>query len=241
MTLDSDDDTPRSPSPPPVLSSRNKPTKAPAAPPPKPAAPALKPTKPTKLTKKQRQKQKRADVAAASDLDDADADDEPALTTSAADPDGAKMDKGFVFDNFGGGFVGRDRNSVWVRPLSPPLAQPASTRSRTAHLLQDSGEAYIQKRPNAMVRSPLPRLASLKRSPLTCSTPPAAPSDRRRDHRAPRTRARRRQGRRRGPGAPRRRGRRRPRARQRRRGRRDGRQRRREGDARPARGRRARL
>ncbi|KPV78136.1 uncharacterized protein RHOBADRAFT_23094 [Rhodotorula graminis WP1] len=39
------------------------------------------------------------------------------------------MDKGFVFDNFGGGFVGRDRNSVW-----------------------DSGEAYIQKRPNAMPR-----------------------------------------------------------------------------------------
>ncbi|GAA5837176.1 hypothetical protein JCM9279_005608 [Rhodotorula babjevae] len=123
MTLDSDDDTLRSPSPPPVLSSRNKPTKAHTAPAPQPA----KPTKPTKLTKKQRQKQKRADVAAASDLDDD--DDEPALTTSAADPDGPKMDKGFVFDNFGGGFVGRDRNSVW-----------------------DSGEAYIQKRPNAMPR-----------------------------------------------------------------------------------------
>ncbi|GAA5898184.1 hypothetical protein JCM8208_000174 [Rhodotorula glutinis] len=126
MTLDSDDDTPRSPSPPPLLSSRNKP--AVAAIPSKPAPSAPKSTKPAKLTKKQRQKQKRADVAAVSD-NDQDGDDEPALTTSAADPDGGKMDKGFVFDNFGGGFVGRDRNSVW-----------------------DSGEAYIQKRPNAMPR-----------------------------------------------------------------------------------------
>ncbi|TNY21649.1 P-loop containing nucleoside triphosphate hydrolase protein [Rhodotorula diobovata] len=124
MTLDSDDDTPRSPSPPPVLTSRSK---APS----KPAPPAKPTAQSNKLTKKQRQKQKRADVGLTpAGLDDSDEDDaQAAPTPGAVDPDGAKMDKGFVFDGFGGGFVGRDRNSVW-----------------------DSGEAYIQKRPNAMPR-----------------------------------------------------------------------------------------
>jgi hypothetical protein len=39
------------------------------------------------------------------------------------------MDKGFVFDGLGGGFVGASRNNVW-----------------------DSGASYLQKRPNAIVR-----------------------------------------------------------------------------------------
>lgn len=121
MTLDSDDDTPRSPSPPPVLTSRSK---APS----KPAPPAKPTAQSNKLTKKQRQKQKRADVGLTpAGLDDSDEDDaQAAPTPGAVDPDGAKMDKGFVFDGFGGGFVGRDRNSVWVRS---PLVRCLDARS----------------------------------------------------------------------------------------------------------------
>ncbi|GAA5997269.1 putative ATP-dependent RNA helicase [Rhodotorula paludigena] len=123
MTLDSDDDAPRSPSPPPARSSSSnrQPTSAPA-----PASPAQL-AKPKKLTKKQRQKQKRTDVGLAAQDAESDRDDEE--TTARGGADAGKMDKGFVFDGFGGGFVGRERNNVW-----------------------DSGEAYIQKRPNAMPR-----------------------------------------------------------------------------------------
>ncbi|BGP36419.1 nucleolar DEAD-box protein required for synthesis of 60S ribosomal subunit [Rhodotorula kratochvilovae] len=122
MTLDSDDDGPRSPSPPPAAPKK----RTPAAPAPAPAKPAKK------LTKKQRNKgKKKADVGRTpAGLDDSDDDDEVGGAAAAPDTaDTGKMDKGFVFDGFGGGFVGRDRNSVW-----------------------DSGEAYIQKRPNAMPR-----------------------------------------------------------------------------------------
>ncbi|GAA5861340.1 hypothetical protein JCM1840_005338 [Sporobolomyces johnsonii] len=119
MTLDSDDDSFPTPAPPPTrkpksASSSNK------IPPPASAK---------KLSKKQRQKQKRLDIDDFDPQPDSD-DDENAMGQASDQDEGvAKMDKAFVFDGLGGGFVGDRRNNVW-----------------------DSGEAYIQKRPNAMPR-----------------------------------------------------------------------------------------
>ncbi|GAA6046585.1 hypothetical protein JCM3770_006222 [Rhodotorula araucariae] len=114
MTLDSDDDTPRNSSPPPPPRADSQRT-APA--------PAPKPAK--NLAKKHRNsKAKGKKPALANDDDDSDQEQDNDQVGGAV-----KMDKGFVFDGFGGGFVGRDRNAVW-----------------------DSGEAYIQKRPNALPR-----------------------------------------------------------------------------------------
>ncbi|GAA5918437.1 hypothetical protein JCM1841_003965 [Sporobolomyces salmonicolor] len=95
----------------------------------KPTPASAPATQPKKLSKKQRQKQKRLD------MDDfgpqADSDDDGNAMGHASDQDEgvAKMDTAFVFDGLGGGFIGDRRNTVW-----------------------DSGEAYLQKRPNAMPR-----------------------------------------------------------------------------------------
>ncbi|BGP52702.1 hypothetical protein JCM8202_004771 [Rhodotorula sphaerocarpa] len=121
MTLDSDDDAPRSPSPPPAESLAGSRTT--------PAAAAAEPPKKQKQTKKQRMKQKKAALPEANIEDDAQDPQHGARGGAALPDDDAKMASGFVFDGLGGGFVGRDRHSVW-----------------------DAGEAYIQKRPNAMPR-----------------------------------------------------------------------------------------
>ncbi|GAA5960059.1 hypothetical protein JCM8115_004514 [Rhodotorula mucilaginosa] len=116
MTLDSDDEAPRSPSPPLASTSSAAPDQSR-----KSSAKA----KQAKLTKKQR---RRATKVAIQD-DGADSDSKRGGAGSRQDQDDAAMATGFVFDGLGGGFVGRDRHSVW-----------------------DSGEAYIQTRPNAMPR-----------------------------------------------------------------------------------------
>ncbi|BGP21405.1 nucleolar DEAD-box protein required for synthesis of 60S ribosomal subunit [Rhodotorula toruloides] len=123
MTLDSDDEgPPRSPSPSPPLSltrkasSRNDTAHAAKG----------KKGKAAKDAEAKGKAKKLLDTVVEAD------DDENTLVGSprggAADEE-VRMDKGFVFDGLGGGFIGRERNSVW-----------------------DSGEAYIQKRPNAMPR-----------------------------------------------------------------------------------------
>ncbi|GAA5922859.1 DEAD/DEAH box helicase [Sporobolomyces koalae] len=75
--------------------------------------------------KKQKQKQKRV---LDTELSDSGSSDEETVEFGTADAVG-KMDKSFVFDGLGGGFVGDRRNNVW-----------------------DSGEAYIRTRPNAIPR-----------------------------------------------------------------------------------------
>ncbi|GAA5980897.1 hypothetical protein JCM10908_003908 [Rhodotorula pacifica] len=120
MTLDSDDEAPRSPSPPALASTSKQPQRSDQQ-----AQKQLKPAKQAKLTKKQRQKAKKVAI------DEDNSDDEDARGGAGPSQDDADvaMANGFVFDGLGGGFVGRDRHSVW-----------------------DSGEAYIQKRPNAIPR-----------------------------------------------------------------------------------------
>lgn len=107
MTLDSDDDAPRSPSPPPAESLAGSRTT--------PAAAAAEPPKKQKQTKKQRMKQKKAALPEANIEDDAQDPQHGARGGAALPDDDAKMASGFVFDGLGGGFVGRDRHSVWVR------------------------------------------------------------------------------------------------------------------------------
>lgn len=145
MTLDSDDEAPRSPSPnPQPLAS----TSSAAA---EQSRKSNAKAKQSKLTKKQRQKAAKVAIQD----DDADSDSKRGGAGSRQDQDDAAMAAGFVFDGLGGGFVGRDRHSVWVRrfrffsssPHSPWLTPPI------LGTLQDSGEAYIQNRPNAMVGS----------------------------------------------------------------------------------------
>lgn len=106
MTLDSDDDAPRSPSPPALAS---------------PSADAReqrkadRPAKNPKLAKKQRQKAKKVAVDAGS----SDRDEPRGGAVSPPGNEDAAMAAGFVFDGLGGGFVGRDRHSVWVRRRLP--------------------------------------------------------------------------------------------------------------------------
>ncbi|BGP28563.1 nucleolar DEAD-box protein required for synthesis of 60S ribosomal subunit [Rhodotorula toruloides] len=123
MTLDSDDDGPaRSPSSsPPPSSTRKASSKNDAA----PAAKGKK-AKAAKGAKAEEKGKKLLDTVVDADDDEDTPVDSP--RGSAADEE-VRMDKGFVFDGLGGGFIGRERNSVW-----------------------DSGEAYIQKRPNALPR-----------------------------------------------------------------------------------------
>lgn len=128
LTIESDDDVPTN-SPPPknrnsksssnpksrstASSSIDNSTKKGA---PKPGA---------KLTKKQLKAQKKRllDV----DVEQGESSEEEEQPVD--EDELGRMDKGFVFDGLGGGFVGRSRNDVW-----------------------DSGESYLQKRPNAIVR-----------------------------------------------------------------------------------------
>ncbi|GAA6020245.1 hypothetical protein JCM10207_004384 [Rhodosporidiobolus poonsookiae] len=77
-----------------------------------------------KHTKKQRNKHKRTLIQQAPS-DDEDEQDEQRNHKG----DDAQMNSGFVFDGLGGGFINDRRNNVW-----------------------DSGEAYIQKKPNALPR-----------------------------------------------------------------------------------------
>ncbi|GAA5848671.1 hypothetical protein JCM5353_000245, partial [Sporobolomyces roseus] len=80
-----------------------------------------------KATKKKRQQKSKKVLDV--DLSDQQSSDEEAELNGVGFEGVGKMDKGFVFDGLGGGFVGDRRNNVW-----------------------DSGEAYIQSRPNAMPR-----------------------------------------------------------------------------------------
>ncbi|GAA5907541.1 hypothetical protein JCM6882_004400, partial [Rhodosporidiobolus microsporus] len=77
--------------------------------------------------KKANKKGKQQKEASSDEEDDDESDDESEQGVS--EDELGRMDKGFVFDGLGGGFVGDRRNNVW-----------------------DSGEAYIQKRPNALPR-----------------------------------------------------------------------------------------
>lgn len=132
MTLDSDDEAPRSPSPnPQPLAS----TSSAAA---DQSRTSSAKAKQAKLTKKQRQKATKVAILG----DDADSDSKRGGAGSRQDQDDAAMASGFVFDGLGGGFVGRDRHSVWVRRrlllssihtpwLTPPaLWNTARTRAR---------------------------------------------------------------------------------------------------------------
>lgn len=110
MTLDSDDDAPRSPSPVPVLGSTSRASTSALT-----ARDSLKPAKKGKQTKKQRQKAQRTAIEADS------GDDEPAQVGRGGADDSVAMSSGFVFDGLGGGFVGRDRHSVWVSRRAPEL------------------------------------------------------------------------------------------------------------------------
>ncbi|GAA5908090.1 DEAD/DEAH box helicase [Sporobolomyces salmoneus] len=117
MTLDSDDDVPSQP----LARPQQQPKKSK-----KPSKDSLK-----KLSKKKQQKKlKRVMDTELSDSGSSaeEGEDESALV-GGGDGGVGKMDKGFVFDGLGGGFVGDRRNNVW-----------------------DSGEAYIRARPNAMPR-----------------------------------------------------------------------------------------
>ncbi|GAA6059375.1 hypothetical protein JCM10212_003273 [Sporobolomyces blumeae] len=120
MTLDSDDEVPS-----PVSA---RPTRTGAGSSANPGPTANKGKQQRKLSKKQKQKQKqkKLDIELS---DEGETDDDASGGMQPLDDGLGKMDKGFVFDGLGGGFVGDRRNNVW-----------------------DSGEAYIQKRPNAMPR-----------------------------------------------------------------------------------------
>ncbi|BGP12480.1 hypothetical protein JCM10213_006952 [Rhodosporidiobolus nylandii] len=128
MTLDSDDDAP-------VLSPPSSPRPRTASPQPastvgqpkskKAVAKAAKQAK--QAVKKAAQKKGKKGAKKQLDVDVSEAETESEQGVS--EDELGRMDKGFVFDGLGGGFVGDRRNNVW-----------------------DSGEAYIQKRPNAMPR-----------------------------------------------------------------------------------------
>ncbi|GAA5972686.1 hypothetical protein JCM11641_002973 [Rhodosporidiobolus odoratus] len=121
MTLDSDDEPPQlSPPSSPRLSHSKRTTSASPPPPSKSKKAAAKAVKQAKNKRKKGTK-RQLDVQ----VEDQDSDQQAGVSEDEL----GRMDKGFVFDGLGGGFVGRDRNNVW-----------------------DSGEAYIQKRPNAMPR-----------------------------------------------------------------------------------------
>ncbi|GAA5856187.1 hypothetical protein JCM8547_000810 [Rhodosporidiobolus lusitaniae] len=122
MTLESDDEAPNLSPPPQPRPSSS--SKKRTAPPTLPALPTAQNNgKQKKLTKKQRSKQKRA-------LDtEVDVDSDEEQDQGVSEDELGRMDNGFVFDGLGGGFVGDRRNNVW-----------------------DSGEAYINKRPNAIPR-----------------------------------------------------------------------------------------
>ncbi|GAA6035936.1 hypothetical protein JCM8097_005174 [Rhodosporidiobolus ruineniae] len=79
-----------------------------------------------KLTKKQQRKQQLKHKRRDDDVSD---DGDSEVEQGVSEDELGRMDKGFVFDGLGGGFVADRTNNVW-----------------------DSGEAYIQKRPNAMPR-----------------------------------------------------------------------------------------
>ncbi|GAA5828217.1 hypothetical protein JCM11251_002640 [Rhodosporidiobolus azoricus] len=137
MTLDSDDDAPNlSPPSSPRLTSTASTSSAPPHPnkgkltksQQKAAAKAAanKKSANKKGNKKgQQQQKKKKEVSSDDDDDDSESESEQGVSEDEL----GRMDKGFVFDGLGGGFVGDRRNNVW-----------------------DSGEAYIQKRPNAMPR-----------------------------------------------------------------------------------------
>lgn len=105
MTLDSDDDVPSQP----LARPQQQPKKSK-----KPSKDSLK-----KLSKKKQQKKlKRVMDTELSDSGSSaeEGEDESALV-GGGDGGVGKMDKGFVFDGLGGGFVGDRRNNVWVRLL----------------------------------------------------------------------------------------------------------------------------
>ncbi|GAA6013332.1 hypothetical protein JCM11491_006357 [Sporobolomyces phaffii] len=113
MTLDSDDEVPNASAPQPPARSTKKQDKKDAK---------KQQRQDDKHKRKRQQKLKKVLDTELSDSGSSadEGDDEPQV---------GKMDKAFVFDGLGGGFVGDRRNNVW-----------------------DSGEAYIRARPNAMPR-----------------------------------------------------------------------------------------
>lgn len=112
MTLDSDDEGPaRSPSPsPPPPSTRKASSRNDAA-----TAAKGKKGKAAKGAKAKGKGKKLLDTVVDADDDEDTPVDSP--RGGAADEE-VRMDKGFVFDGLGGGFIGRERNSVWVRAVS---------------------------------------------------------------------------------------------------------------------------
>lgn len=104
MTLDSDDEGPTLPQS--KVEPRKKSTKKDSA---------KDKLRAKKTTKKQKQQLKRVLDTELSDSGSSAEEDEATL----AEGDGGvgKMDKGFVFDGLGGGFVGDRRNNVWVSRL----------------------------------------------------------------------------------------------------------------------------
>lgn len=130
MTLDSDDEgPPRSPSPStPPSSTRKAPSTNDAA----PVAKGKK-GKAAKGAKAKGKGKKLLDtVVDADDDEDAPVD---SLRGGAADEE-LRMDKGFVFDGLGGGFIGRERNNVWVCTAS-------GTRRATVALMLNPSRAGL--------------------------------------------------------------------------------------------------
>ncbi|GAA5845564.1 hypothetical protein JCM3766R1_000783 [Sporobolomyces carnicolor] len=115
MTLDSDDEVPTQ-SPVPSTSRQKKNDKD-----------KNKLKQKQKQAQQQKKQQKKLKKVLDTELSDSGSSEEEDVVVG--DGGVGKMDKSFVFDGLGGGFVGDRRNNVW-----------------------DSGEAYIRARPNAMPR-----------------------------------------------------------------------------------------